>query len=139
MRSSGGYSRWKVNRPIRRPSGPGTRLVTVLEVTPGEQSEARLMVDDPLPAGFEIDNPNLLRGGDIRALDWLEVLTTWRTCRIPAGPVPGRRRLALGRSLPAGLCRARGHARQLPPPRRQRRGHVSPDRAPAPPRAGWTW
>ena len=30
------------------------------------------MVDDPLPAGFEIDNPNLLRAGDIRALDWLK-------------------------------------------------------------------
>jgi uncharacterized protein YfaS (alpha-2-macroglobulin family) len=30
------------------------------------------MVDDPLPAGFEIDNPNLLRGGDIRAFDWMD-------------------------------------------------------------------
>jgi len=51
----------------------GTRLVTVLEVTPFDHTEARLMVSDPLPAGFEIDNPNLLRGGDIRALDWLEL------------------------------------------------------------------
>lgn len=50
----------------------GTRLVTVLTVTPFEGSEARLMVDDPLPAGFEIDNPNLLRGGDIKQLDWLK-------------------------------------------------------------------
>ena len=31
------------------------------------------MINDPLPAGFEIDNPNLLRGGDIRALDWLDL------------------------------------------------------------------
>jgi uncharacterized protein YfaS (alpha-2-macroglobulin family) len=31
------------------------------------------MVDDPLPAGFEIDNPNLLRAGDIGALDWLDL------------------------------------------------------------------
>ena len=31
------------------------------------------MVDDPLPAGFEIDNANLLRAGDVRALDWLGV------------------------------------------------------------------
>tara|TARA_B110000503_G_scaffold91377_1_gene137941 strand:- start:686 stop:982 length:297 start_codon:yes stop_codon:yes gene_type:complete len=30
------------------------------------------MVNDPLPAGFEIDNPNLLQGGDIRALGWLD-------------------------------------------------------------------
>ena len=29
------------------------------------------MVDDPLPAGLEIDNPNLLQSGDVRALDWL--------------------------------------------------------------------
>ncbi|WP_028029280.1 alpha-2-macroglobulin family protein [Gemmobacter nectariphilus] len=50
----------------------GTRLVTVLEVTPLGSGEARLMVADPLPAGFEIDNPNLLRGGQIGALDWLE-------------------------------------------------------------------
>jgi hypothetical protein len=47
----------------------GTRLVALLTVTPFDGREARLMVNDPLPAGFEIDNPNLLRGGDIRALD----------------------------------------------------------------------
>ena len=29
------------------------------------------MVNDPLPAGLEIDNPNLLRSGDIGGLDWL--------------------------------------------------------------------
>jgi uncharacterized protein YfaS (alpha-2-macroglobulin family) len=51
----------------------GTRLVTVLEVKPLGHQEARLMVNDPLPAGFEIDNPNLLRGGDLAALDWLSV------------------------------------------------------------------
>lgn len=49
----------------------GTRLVTVLTVHPFEQGAARLMVDDPLPAGLEIDNPSLLRAGDIRSLDWL--------------------------------------------------------------------
>lgn len=51
----------------------GTRLVAVLTVTPLEKGEARLMVNDPLPAGFEIDNPNLLRSGDVKALDWLEL------------------------------------------------------------------
>ncbi len=50
----------------------GTRLVTVLTVQPFGMQEARLMVADPLPAGFEIDNPNLIQGGDIRALDWLD-------------------------------------------------------------------
>lgn len=42
----------------------GTRLVTVLEVTPFGRGEARVMVDDPLPAGFEIDNPNLMSGSN---------------------------------------------------------------------------
>ena len=32
------------------------------------------MVNDPLPAGFEIDNPNLLQGGDIDTLDWLKTV-----------------------------------------------------------------
>ncbi len=50
----------------------GTRLVTVLEVTPFGKGEARLMVSDPLPAGLEIDNPNLLASGDISAFDWLD-------------------------------------------------------------------
>jgi len=53
----------------------GTRMVTVLTVQPFGRQEARLMVDDPLPAGFEIDNPNLLRGGDIAALTWLDPVT----------------------------------------------------------------
>jgi uncharacterized protein YfaS (alpha-2-macroglobulin family) len=54
----------------------GTRLVTVLTVQPLGRQAGRLMVNDPLPAGFEIDNPNLLRGGDIAALDWLDTVTT---------------------------------------------------------------
>jgi alpha-2-macroglobulin len=49
----------------------GERFVTVLTVTPFAKSEARLMIDDPLAAGIEIDNPSLLRSGDIGALDWL--------------------------------------------------------------------
>ena len=51
----------------------GTRMVAVVTVKPFGNGEARLMINDPLPAGFEIDNPNLLRGGDIRALDWLDL------------------------------------------------------------------
>ncbi|MER0239854.1 alpha-2-macroglobulin family protein [Fulvimarina sp. MAC8] len=53
--------------------GQGDRLVFVVEVTPIDQGPARLMIDDPLPAGFEIDNPSILRGGDVAALDWLEI------------------------------------------------------------------
>ncbi|MEM7565726.1 MAG: hypothetical protein AAF321_00680, partial [Pseudomonadota bacterium] len=49
--------------------GQGDRLVAVLEIMPLDEGFARVMVDDPLPAGFEIDNPALLRGGDVAALD----------------------------------------------------------------------
>ncbi len=52
----------------------GDRVVTVLDVRPDRGVHGgRLMIDDALPAGFEIDNANLLREGDIRALDWLRV------------------------------------------------------------------
>ena len=57
----------------------GDRLVTVLTVIPHGSVESRLMVNDPLPAGFEIDNPNLIRAGDIRSLDWLDVLENVET------------------------------------------------------------
>lgn len=60
--------------PIERASmAVGDRFVTVLRVTPFEDSAARLMINDPLPAGIEIDNPNLLRSGDVAALDWLSL------------------------------------------------------------------
>lgn len=50
----------------------GERLVTVLTVLPAESGGGRLMINDPLPAGLEIDNPNLLRSGDVRSLEWLK-------------------------------------------------------------------
>ncbi|MFV0514067.1 MAG: alpha-2-macroglobulin family protein [Jhaorihella sp.] len=50
----------------------GDRFVTVIEVTPHEETGGRLIIDDPLPAGIEIDNPSLLRSGDVGALDWLD-------------------------------------------------------------------
>ncbi len=56
----------------------GSRLVAVIEVKPLGTGAARLMVNDPLPAGFEIDSPNLIRGGDIAALDWLTTMDSPR-------------------------------------------------------------
>ena len=56
-------------------SGPvksGTRLVVVLGVMPFEETGARLMIDDPLPGGFEIDNPNLLNSAGIKELSWIK-------------------------------------------------------------------
>ncbi|MFO8149226.1 MAG: alpha-2-macroglobulin family protein [Trueperaceae bacterium] len=50
----------------------GDRVVVVLEVRPDRGvAGGRLLIDDALPAGFEIDNANLLRAGDVRSLDWL--------------------------------------------------------------------
>ncbi|WP_041527435.1 alpha-2-macroglobulin family protein [Paracoccus aminophilus] len=49
----------------------GTRLVTVLTVSPDSSDGGRLLVTDPLPAGFEIDNPNLISAGEISQLGWL--------------------------------------------------------------------
>ena len=55
------------------PSGvaQGTRLVAVVTVTGDGPRQARLIVDDPLPAGFEIDNPHLLKAGDLNTIPWL--------------------------------------------------------------------
>lgn len=61
--------------PASGPIKTGSRRVVVIEVTPFEEVGARLIVDDPLPAGFEIDNPNLIRSGALVGLDWLETAT----------------------------------------------------------------
>lgn len=44
-----------------------------MTVTPERDLEARLIVSDPLPAGLEIENPNLLRSGETGQLGWLQV------------------------------------------------------------------
>lgn len=59
---------------VREGVAAGTRLVVVLEVQPFGTGEARLMVNDPLPAGFEIDNPNLMSAGATSELGWLDTL-----------------------------------------------------------------
>lgn len=48
----------------------GQRMVAVLEITPFEDTSGRLIITDPLPAGFEIDNPNLIETGELDGLDW---------------------------------------------------------------------
>ncbi|WP_417268440.1 alpha-2-macroglobulin family protein [Celeribacter baekdonensis] len=50
----------------------GTRLVVVLDIAPSEAQGGRLMIDDPLPAGLEIDNPHLISSGDMSDMEWLE-------------------------------------------------------------------
>jgi len=48
------------------------RLVVVLKVTESEARYARLLLVDHLPAGLEIDNPNLVDGGSVEAFGWLK-------------------------------------------------------------------
>jgi alpha-2-macroglobulin len=48
------------------------RFVIVLKVTEAEAKYAKLLLVDRLPAGLEIDNPNLVDGGAIDAFAWLK-------------------------------------------------------------------
>ena len=57
----------------------GDRFVNVLTIDPISSTGARLMVNDALPAGFEIDNPNLLESGDISELNWLKLTSAQNT------------------------------------------------------------
>ena len=48
------------------------RLVVVLKMIEPTAAYARLLLVDRLPAGLEIDNPDLFDGGSIDALSWLK-------------------------------------------------------------------
>jgi hypothetical protein len=52
----------------------GERLVAVLTISADSRRAARLILSDPLPAGFEIDNPNLVRAGDVAGIPWLGLI-----------------------------------------------------------------
>jgi len=54
----------------------GQRLVAILTVTADQPGAARLLVDDPLPAGLEIENPHLLRAADLQGIPWLGLVET---------------------------------------------------------------
>ena len=49
-----------------------TRLITVIKVNEGKPIGGQIMISDPLPAGFEIDNPRLVSSADLSSLSWLE-------------------------------------------------------------------
>jgi uncharacterized protein YfaS (alpha-2-macroglobulin family) len=46
-------------------------MVVVLKITEPAPQFGRLIVADYLPAGFEIDNPNLVSSGETSTLDWI--------------------------------------------------------------------
>ena len=49
------------------------RFVVVLTVTADKGKTGRLMLVDPMPAGFEIENPNLTQSGRTANYSWLQV------------------------------------------------------------------
>jgi alpha-2-macroglobulin len=52
----------------------GQRLLAVVTVRSDAKRQARLILDDPLPAGFEIANPSLLKSADIAQVPGLDLL-----------------------------------------------------------------
>ncbi|MDC9825245.1 alpha-2-macroglobulin family protein [Devosia sp. ZB163] len=49
------------------------RFVVVLTAQPTRLGSGQYVIADPLPAGFEIENPNLLQGSGVADLSWLTV------------------------------------------------------------------
>jgi uncharacterized protein YfaS (alpha-2-macroglobulin family) len=56
-----------------------TRLIAVITVHEGKPIGGQIIISDPLPAGFEIDNPRLVSSADLDALSWLEKSTPKHT------------------------------------------------------------
>ncbi|ALM52986.1 alpha-2-macroglobulin family protein [Halomonas huangheensis] len=46
------------------------RMLVVLTITPLATQRGQLAIEDPLPAGFHIDNPNVLASADADGLEW---------------------------------------------------------------------
>src|SRR5690606_32030251 len=55
------------------------RFVVVLSMTARTLGSGQYLVADPLPAGFEIENPDLSQGAGIGDLSWLSVDTPLHT------------------------------------------------------------
>ncbi len=51
------------------------RFVVVLTATPTSLGSGQYLIADPLPAGFEIENPDLGEGSSVGDLSWLSVTT----------------------------------------------------------------
>ena len=51
------------------------RFVVVLTAQPTQLGSGQYVIADPLPAGFEIENPDLLQGSGVADLSWLTVDT----------------------------------------------------------------
>ena len=61
--------------PEAAPLAQNDRLVVLLTVRPQQLGSGQYMVADPLPAGFEIENPDLSAGGGASDFSWLTLDT----------------------------------------------------------------
>jgi hypothetical protein len=52
------------------------RFVVVLNVKEAQAKLGHIVIEDHLPAGFEIENPHLLKGSDLKAFAWLDAKTS---------------------------------------------------------------
>jgi uncharacterized protein YfaS (alpha-2-macroglobulin family) len=73
-------SGFKIERKTYAPNGQeidfskvkqNDRIVVVMKVTEVEPKGAQIVVEDRLPAGFDIENPALLKGTDLKSFSWL--------------------------------------------------------------------
>jgi uncharacterized protein YfaS (alpha-2-macroglobulin family) len=78
-------SGFKIERTTYAPDGreisfdkikQNDRVIVVLKVTEIEPKLGEVIVEDRLPAGFDIENPALLKGTDLKAFSWLQQLFT---------------------------------------------------------------
>jgi uncharacterized protein YfaS (alpha-2-macroglobulin family) len=91
-------SGFKIERKTYAPDGreipfdklkQNDRVVVVLKVTEIEPKLGQVIVEDRLPAGFDIENPALLKGSDLKGFSWLTntyspVFTAFRDDRFVA-------------------------------------------------------
>lgn len=53
--------------------GQNERIVVVLTVTADQGRDGNILVVDPIPAGYEIENPNISASGEVINFGWLDV------------------------------------------------------------------
>ena len=82
------------------PIAQNERLVVVLTVRPQTLGSGQYVVADPLPAGFEIENPNLSAGDGVSDFSWLQ-LDSASACGIAHRPVCRGLPLLFGQPAPS--------------------------------------
>ena len=115
-------TRSTARRSIRRKWQQNTRLVVVLTASrDGSEQTGNFLLVDRLPAGLEIENPQLVATGSTGSLSWLS--DTYR-CHLHGVPRRSLRRGVHRSKRQARLYRARRGAGPLRAAGRHGRGHV---------------